>query len=373
MSLSDVFAGVTVVDFSRVLAGPYATAMLADLGAEVIKIEIPASGDDARHLGPFIGDRSVYFSGLNRGKKSVEIDIKSEADRGRLDALIARADVVVENFRPGVTRKLGIDFDQLRNVNPGLIYASISGYGQSGAHSVRPAYDTVVQALTGLMAATGPADGEPTRVGESIADVSAGAFAAFGIASALYQRSRTGRGSHIDIPMYDVMIAMQPTNMAVLEASGRAPVRSSNAHPVSAPFDTYHASDGLVVIAVANDRLFAALAAALGRPDLAVDPRFATDPLRKSHENELRVEIEEALAGRTAAESVALLSDAGIPTSEVLDLAQSLGSDLGRSRDLVRTDSRSGHRYAGHPLLFDGDRPAAALPVPELGEHNTEF
>lgn len=367
------FAGVTVVDFSRVLSGPYATSMLADLGAEVIKVEVPGRGDDARHLGPFVYGDSVYFAGLNRGKKSVEIDLKSEAGKAALAPLLETADVVVENFRPGVAAKLGIDAPTLLARRPELVYASISGYGQTGGHAGLPAYDTVVQALSGLMAATGQRDGEPTRVGESIADVSAGMFAAFGIASALYRRAATGHGGWVDVPMYDVALALQPTNFAVYEASGRAPERSGNAHPVSAPFDAYQASDGLVVIAVANDRLFGVLADALGQPELAADARFASDSQRKAHEDELRACIEAALASWTVAEAIEILGAKGIPVSEVADLKQAIESELGQARGIVRTDSRSGHRYIGHPLLFDGQRPESALPVPEVGEHNSQL
>lgn len=367
------FSGVTIVDFSRVLAGPYATAMFADLGAEVIKIEIPGVGDDARHLGPFKDGESVYFSGLNRGKKSVEIDLKSDEDRARLDTLLERADVVVENFRPGVAQKLGISAEQLRAKRPELVYASISGYGQAGSFAKSPAYDTVVQARSGLMSATGTAESGPTRVGESIADVAAGNLAAFGIAAALYKQKVTGEGSHVDIPMYDVLVSMQPTNVAVYDSTGEAPVPSGNAHPVTAPFDTYQVSDGLIVIAVANDRLFAHLAETLERPELATDERFLTDPKRKANEEELRTEIEAALSSHTVDSALELLGSNGIPCSAVLDLKQSLESDLGRERGLIRTDERTGHRYAGHPLLFDGERPAAELPVPRLGEHNDEI
>lgn len=367
------FVGVKVVDLSRVLAGPYATAMLADLGAEVIKVELPGIGDDARHLGPFKGGNSTYFSALNRGKKSVSLDLKNESDRKRLLNLLDVADVVVENFRPGVTEKLGISSEQLRASHPHLVYVSISGYGQEGQFSKQPAYDTVVQARSGLMAATGTVESGPTRVGESIADVASGAFAAFGIAAALFKKEATGQGSHVDVPMYDVLLAMQPTNVAVLDATGLAPVPNGNAHPVTAPFDTYATSDGLIVIAVANDRLFAVLAQALESPHWTSDDRFATDEKRKAHEVALKREIETALKRHTVESALALFEAHGVPASAVLDLKQSLESPLGRQRDLLRVDPRLNHTFAGHPLLFDGERPASRLPVPRLGEHNHEL
>ena len=367
-----LLTGVRVADFSRVLAGPYATAMLADQGAEVIKIEMPGHGDDSRHLGPFTDSGSTYFTGLNRGKRSIEADLKDPEDHARLLDLIASCDVVVENFRPGVAAKLGLSYEYLKAVKPDIVYASISGFGQHGTQAKRPAYDTVIQALSGLMASTGFPDGSPTRVGESIADVSAGVFAAFGISSALFHRQTTGEGAHIDIPMLDVMLAMQPTN-ASLHSAGSAPTRVGNRHPVSAPFDTYRAANGLLVIAVANDRLFGTLAQTLGKPELATDPRFATDAHRSDNDDALRIEIEEFTTGRTVTELCEIFDAAGIPNSPVLDFAEAVTGPIGSDRDLTATDPRSGHAFLGHPLLVDGTRPASALPAPRLGEHNADF
>lgn len=369
--MTGLLKGITVVDFSRVLAGPYATSMLADHGADVLKVETPGHGDDSRHLGPFDSEgKSTYFSGLNRGKRSIELNLKDPEHHAKALELIADADVVVENFRPGVADKLGVGFDAAKEVNPGIVYASISGFGQSGSATKKPAYDTVIQALSGLMEVTGFPEGEATRVGESIADVSAGVFAAFGIAAALVRRDRTGEAAHLDIPMYDVMVAMQPTNAAQLAATGVAPKRVGNRHPVTAPFDTYHAADGLFVIAVANDRLFAVLAEALGKPELVRDPRFTTDSLRSANDEALRVEIEAAVAGRTVAQMCELLGEAGVPTSPVQDFREAAAGELGTERGLIREDARSGHSYIAHPILVDGERPASDLPVPELGEHN---
>ncbi|MGO3067294.1 MAG: CaiB/BaiF CoA transferase family protein, partial [Brevibacterium linens] len=367
-----LLTGVRVADFSRVLAGPYATAMLADQGAEVVKIEMPGHGDDSRHLGPFTDSGSTYFTGLNRGKRSIEADLKDPEDHAHLLDLIRTCDVVVENFRPGVAAKLGLSYEDLTAVRPDLVYASISGFGQHGTQAKRPAYDTVIQALSGLMASTGFPEGSPTRVGESIADVSAGVFAAFGISSALFHRQTTGEGAHIDIPMLDVMLAMQPTN-ASLHAAGSSPSRVGNRHPVSAPFDTYRAADGLLVIAVANDRLFGTLARALGKPELATDPHFATDGQRSEHAEALRVEIEEFTTGRTVTELCEIFDAAGIPNSAVLDYAEAVDGPIGADRGLTAADPRTGHAYLGHPLLVNGARPASVLPAPRLGEHNADF
>ena len=367
-----LLSGVRVADFSRVLAGPYATAMLADQGAEVFKIEMPGHGDDSRHLGPFTETGSTYFTSLNRGKRSIEADLKDPVAHEKLLDFIRTCDVVVENFRPGVAAKLGLSFEDVKAVKPDVVYASISGFGQTGTQAKRPAYDTVIQALSGLMSSTGFPEDSPTRVGESIADVSAGVFAAFGISSALFHRQATGEGAHIDIPMLDVMLAMQPTNTAI-HAAGSTPNRVGNRHPVSAPFDTYAGSDGLVVIAVANDKLFGVLAATLGKPELATDARFATDGLRSVNDEELRTEIEEFTSTHTVAELCAIFDAAGVPNSPVLNFTEAIDGPITAGRDLTTTDARTGHTHLRHPLLVDGARPTTTLPVPHLGEHNDEL
>lgn len=367
-----LLAGVRVADFSRVLAGPYATSMLADQGAEVFKIEMPGRGDDSRHLGPFTDTGSTYFTALNRGKRSIEVDLKDPEAHEKLLDFIRTCDVVVENFRPGVAAKLGLAYEDLKEIKPDLVYASISGFGQTGNQAERPAYDTVIQALSGLMSSTGFPEGSPTRVGESIADVSAGVFAAFGVSSALFHRQATGEGTHIDIPMLDVMLAMQPTNAAI-HAAGSTPARVGNRHPVSAPFDTYKGADGLVVIAVANDKLFAVLARTLNKPNLVDDDRFATDSARSDNAEALRAEIEEFTAGHTVDELCTIFDTAGVPNSPVLDFAEAVDGPFTADRGLRSTDARTGHAFLGHPLLVDGTRPASALPVPHLGEHNADF
>lgn len=364
--------GVRVADFSRVLAGPYATAMLSDQGAEVYKIEMPGHGDDSRHLGPFTDTGSTYFTSLNRGKLSIEADLKDPSAHAQLLDFIRTCDVVVENFRPGVAAKLGLSYEDVKAIKPDVVYASISGFGQTGTQAKRPAYDTVIQALSGLMSATGFPDGSPTRVGESIADVSAGVFAAFGISSALFHRQTTGEGTHIDIPMLDVMLAMQPTNAAI-HAAGSTPNRVGNRHPISAPFDTYAAADGLVVIAVANDKLFGILAETLGKPDLVTDGRFSTDAARSDNDEALRIEIEEFTHGHTVDELCAVFDAAGVPNSPVLDFTEAIEGPITNGRGLSATDERTGHAYLGHPILIDGVRPTSGLPVPRLGEHNAEL
>ncbi|WGY01353.1 CoA transferase [Nocardioides sp. QY071] len=333
---------VKVLDLSRVLAGPYCTAMLGDLGADIVKVEAH-QGDDARHLGPFRDGESVYFAQLNHGKRSIALDLKDPDDHATLLDLVRAADVLVENFRPGVTARLGIDHASLNAINPRLVYASISGFGQDGPLAHAPAYDLVVQAMSGLMAGTGTVEGGPTRVGESVGDVIAGLYAAWGVTAALFERERTGIGRHVDIAMFDSLVSLQVTAMSILTATGALPGRVGNRHPVSAPFDTYPTNDGLVAIAVANDSVFARFCALVGHPEAANDPRFGDDSSRTAH----RVDIE-ALAtcwstARTTAEAVAAAEEVGVPAAPIWDLAQALASEQATHRGLVE--------HFDHPIL----------------------
>ncbi len=366
----NLLTGVRVLDLSRVLAGPYCTALLADLGAEVVKLE-PPGGDDARHLGPFKGDASVYFALNNRAKQSLCLDLKAPGGRGLLHRLAGRADVLVENFRPGVAQKLGVDYGQLSALNPRLIYLSISGFGQTGPLAHRPAYDLIVQAMSGLMSVTGWPDGPPTRVGESLGDIVAGLFGAWAIAVALFARERTGRGQHLDVAMFDSLFALEVTSVARYIATGQAPSRVGNRHPVSTPFDTYHASDGLVVIAVANDPLFRRLAELIRRPDLATDERFATDTDRTEHEPVVREAIEAWTRGQSVAEVCAACEAAGIPVAPIWDMAQAAASDHVRARGLLRSLRHplfGKVEFTTQPVRFSGTSPAAPRAEPRLGE-----
>lgn len=366
--------GVRVLDLSRVLAGPHCTAMLADLGADVIKFEVPEHGDDSRHLGPFKDGESVYFGLINRGKRSVEMDFKSTTDRARLYELVRNADVVVENFRPGVTRRLGIDFDTLKQYNPKLIYASISGFGQHGPLSGNPAYDIVAQAMSGLMSVTGFAATGPTRSGEAIGDLCAGVYAAWAISSALFARERHAPGAqYIDVAMFDVLFSLQMTGLSNLFANGVAPGLVGNRHPVSTPFDTYRAADGQVVIAVASNKLFQRLCECLGKPALGSDPRFADDPQRTSNEPALRAEIE-AWTQQLSVEQVCdILLDAGVPSSPVWNLAQAADSEQAQVRQLLVRPEGSTQPLVPQPVFFNGQKPHATTHAPRLGADNNTF
>ena len=357
-------AGIRVLDLSRVLAGPYCTALLADLGAEVIKLEPPA-GDDYRHVGPFRAGESALFTLNNRGKRSVALDLKVPAHLAMAQAIAAQVDVVVENFRPGVAERLGLGAAALRAANPGLIYCSISGFGQDGPCRDLPAYDIVVQAMSGLMAATGEEGGAPLKTGESVADLIAGLFGSWSIMAALVNRARTGAGATLDVAMHDALFSMLTTSHALQMYAGVLPQRVGNRHPLSTPFGCYATQDGQVVICVLNDRQFARLCALIGAPEAAEDPRYATDESRTAHEPAVKAMIEAWSRGQSTAEAVAALSGAGLPAAPILSIAEAAASPQAQARGLV-TDL-AGTPVVGQPVRFDGEKPVATAPAPALG------
>ncbi|EPL6453781.1 MULTISPECIES: CaiB/BaiF CoA transferase family protein [Providencia] len=367
-------AGIKVIDLSRVLAGPYCTGMMADLGAEVIKIEVPDHGDDSRHLGPFIEGESVYYGLINRGKRSIELDLKAEEDRDILFQLVKESDVVVENFRPGVTKRLGIDFDSLKQHNPKLIYASISGFGQDSPLASYPAYDIVAQAMSGLMSVTGFPETGPTRSGESIGDVCAGMFASWAISSALFARERHNEAAqYIDVAMVDVLLSMQLTGLSNLFAHDKAPSLVGNRHPVSTPFDTYQAKDGLVVIAIASEKLFQRFCECMGKTHLCQDSRFQDDPSRTRHHGELRAEIEGWTAQKTVDEVCDLLLNAGVPASPIHNLQQATQSEHAQVRQVLIHLNDGGTPLISQPVFFNGKKPHSTRRAPVLGEANALY
>jgi len=290
--------GITVIDMSRVLSGPYCTMVLADLGARVIKIERPVIGDDTRQWVPFVGGQSGYFMAFNRHKESIALDLKSPYDREIFEAMLAAGDVIVENFRPGVMDRLGYGWEALSSRHPRLVYASISGYGDSGPLRDQPAYDMIIQGVAGAMSLTGEPDGPPLRMGTSPADLGAAVFATIGICAALTARSRTGRGQKVDISMLDSLVALLEHAFALVALEPTVPTRSGAHHATLAPFGAFRASDGDIVIAAANDTLFGSLTGALGQPELADDPRFLTNDRRVTNQSALQTEIDRILGGR---------------------------------------------------------------------------
>jgi crotonobetainyl-CoA:carnitine CoA-transferase CaiB-like acyl-CoA transferase len=321
-----------VLDFSRILAGPFATMQLADLGATVTKVERPGTGDDTRSWGPPYDDRgeATYFQAVNRNKDTIVLDLSDPLDRAKARRLAADADVIVENFRPGRMARFGLDYDQLRAENPGLIYCSITAFGR-GAGAELPGYDLLVQALGGLMSITGEPSGEPQKVGVAVVDVLAGLFATAGILAALHHRTRTGEGQRVDIDLLSSLLAALVNQASGYTAGGVVPTRMGNQHPSIAPYELLPCADGDLVLAVGNDRQFTALCKVLGAPELATDERFATNPARVRNRAELRAELTPLLASRTAGAWSGILTEAHVPAGVVNDVAGAfaLATDLG--------------------------------------------
>jgi CoA:oxalate CoA-transferase len=327
-------AGITIVDLTHVLAGPYASMTLADLGARVIKVERPGTGDDTRAFPPFKGTDSAYFAAINHGKESIALDLKNEADRTVFDRLLTQADVLLENYRPGVMERLGYGWNALHETFPRLIYGAVSGFGHTGPHSQRPAYDMVVQARGGVMSITGERNRDPVRVGASIGDIAAGMFLAQGVLAALLEVQKTGLGQKVDVAMLDSQLALLEHAIAITSVTGEAPRPSGARHPSITPFETFHAEDGLFVIAAGNDGLFAQLCDALELP-LSRDVRFATNPARCENARLLKRLIEAVTIDRPAAYWIARLTEAGIPTGPIQDVAQVLKDPQILARNMV--------------------------------------
>lgn len=323
-----------VIDLSRVLAGPFASMLMADLGARVIKVEA-AAGDDSRGFGPFIGTESLYFARVNRGKQSIVLDLKDEHDHALLLRMVASADVLLENFRPGVMARLGLGYDDLSRTTPGLVYASVSGFGQTGPWRLRPAYDTVVQASSGLMSVTGRPGDPATKPGLPIADLSAGLYAFGGIMAAVHARATTGKGTHVDVAMHDSLVSLLEGAALSYLATGVAPPKIGNAHYSIAPFDTFRCADDEIVVCAANDALFARLAAALRAPGLLADRRYASNRERNEHRDDLKADLERHLVLASAADWLAELEAAGVPCGPVNDIAAAMNNDQVRERQMV--------------------------------------
>ena len=360
--------GLLVADFSRVLAGPFAAMMLADLGARVVKVERPGTGDDSRAYGPFVSGRSLYFARVNRGKESVALDLKDPADLSVARGLVAAADVVVENYRPGVMDRLGLGWEAVSAAHPQLVYCSVSGFGHTGPWSQRPAYDAVVQGMSGIMGITGPADGPPVKPGIPVADLAAGLYAFGAITSALLGRATTGLGTHLDIAMYDATVSLLEGAALSFLATGADPGRIGNAHFAIAPFDTFACADRDITVCAANDAQFAALAAAVGLPGLAADPRFATNAVRHEHRGALKGLLEERLATASADHWLGELDLVGVPCGPIADVAESMASEQVKVRRMV-VDA-GGLPVPGNPVKASAyDDPAVRPAAPLLDEH----
>jgi len=366
-------AGVTVLDLTRVLSGPYCTMVLADMGARVIKIERPGDGDETRGWGPpFVSGESAYFLGVNRNKESIAIDFKQPDGRRIVDRLLDQADVLVENFRPGTLARLGLDYDSLRPHRPKLVYASISGFGQTGPRRHEAGYDAVIQAEGGLMSVTGSPDGPPFRVGVAIADLVAGLLAVQGIVLALYARDRTGRGQHVDVSMLDGVVSLLSYHASIYLTTGSGSGRLGNRHATIAPYDTFTAADGDFFLAVGNDEQFHRLCTAMGLAPLAAEPAFATNRGRVINHADLRRRLSLALSTRPRAHWMDVLTKAGVPCGAVRAVHEALQDPQVLARDMVEAVEHATAgtlKVLGVPVKLSETPGSVRSAPPTLGQH----
>ena len=370
MTLPGPLNGITVIDLTRVLAGPYCTMMLSELGARVIKVETPGSGDDARAYGPFVNGKSAYFVSVNRGKESIALDLKADGDRATFEQLLARADVVIENFRPGTMEKLGYGWDDLHPKYPKLIYAACSGFGHTGPHSQRPAYDMVVQAMGGIMSITGHPGAPPTRVGMSIGDVAAGMFTATGITSALYDRAMTGAARKVDIGMLDCQVALNENAIVRYAAMGEIPGPLGARHPSITPFQVFETNNGHIIIAAGNNVMYQRMCDLMERPDLKEDPRYQTNDLRNQNHDVLEKEIEGVLKTKDTEVWIEALDAVGVPASGINNIEAVINHPQVGPRNMIVTvkDKTAGDlKIAGNPIKLSGyDDPPTREGAPDL-------
>jgi crotonobetainyl-CoA:carnitine CoA-transferase CaiB-like acyl-CoA transferase len=372
-------AGLRVIDFSRVLAGPLVTQTLGDLGADVIKIERPGHGDDTRTWGPpwvgndAAGGEATYYQSLNRNKRSIVLDLFDDADLTLAQELARSGDVVVDNFRPGFMADRGLDRTTLAADNPAVVTCTITAFGESGPASTLPGYDLVAQAMGGLMHMTGEADGRANRVGVPIVDMTTGLYATIGLLAALTECATTGIGRHVTVSLFDTALASLGNHGVATTMAGADPRRDGNRHPSVAPYESYRAADGDLIIAAANNKLFAGLCAALDRPDLLEDPRFRDNPTRRAHIDELAEELERTLAGDTRDAWVEKLREHQVPTGPINSLPEALAWAEGMDIDPTVVDGDGRYEGIRSPITIDGTRPASATRPPRLDEHRDEI
>ncbi|HEX9523060.1 MAG TPA: CaiB/BaiF CoA-transferase family protein, partial [Reyranella sp.] len=359
-------SGIVVVDLSRILAGPYCTLLMAEMGARVIKVEPPKGGDDARAYGPFVKGKSTYFASVNRGKESIALDLKNDEQRRIFEKLLEKADVIVENFRPGTMEKLGYGWESLHQKYPKLIYASASGFGHSGPNSKDPAYDMVVQGMGGIMSITGNEGQPPARVGMSIGDIGAGLFTAVAVNAALVHRLKTGEATKVDIGMFDCQIALLENAVMRYTVEGEIPGPLGARHPTITPFQAFRTADGAIIIAAGNDGLFIKTCEALGQPDMAIDPDYKTNALRQKHHGKLEREIESVLKDHATAHWLDVLAKAGVPGGPINNIKQALEHPQIAARNmLVEVPDGSGGtlKLAGNPIKMSAfDDPKTRRP-----------
>ncbi len=368
--------GVRVVELARILAGPWAGQTLADLGADVIKVEA-AQGDDTRRWGPpFVerpdgGREAAYFHATNRGKRSVTADFRTEEGREKVRALVAQADVLIENFKVGGLARYGLDFESLAQVNPGLIYCSITGFGQSGPYAHRAGYDFIIQGMSGLMSVTGPADGQPHKVGVAVTDIFTGIYASTAILAALHRRQRTGEGEHIDMALLDSAVSVMANQALNYLTTGTSPTRLGNAHPNLSPYQVFPCADGHIIIATGNDAQYQRLCGLLGLPELAQHADFLTNADRVANRSDLSARLSAATATFSKADLLAACEADGVPAGPINDMAEVFADPQVVARGM-ELDLGSGFRGVRSPFLFSGGNAATDRPAPGLGEHDEQ-
>lgn len=368
--------GIKVLDLSRVLAGPFATMVLGDLGAEIIKIEIPDVGDDSRSFGPFIKKESAYFMSINRNKKSMTLNLKKPEGVDILKKLVRKADVIVENYRPGTMEKLGIGYNVLKEINPRIIYAACSGFGHTGPYSQRPAYDVIVQGMGGIMSITGQPGGPPTRVGASIGDITAALFTAIGVLAALNVREKTGKGQKVDVAMLDCQVAILENAISRYFVSGKSPEPIGNRHPSITPFSSFKTKDGFVIIAIGNDNLWAKFCSVVERTELIDDTRFKTNPDRTKYWNELEPILNEIFSEKTTDEWLEVLEKAGIPCGPINDVERVVKDPQIKAREMLvelEHPVAGKMKVPGIPVKFSETPGQIENPAPLLGQHTEEI
>lgn len=368
--------GLVVLDMTRVLAGPYTGMILADMGADVLKIEALGHGDDSRAFGPFVNGESAYYMSLNRGKRSMTLNLKSENGKEILKELVKKADVLLENFRGGTMDKLGLGYDVLKEINPKLIYSACTGFGMTGPYKTDPAYDVIVQGMGGVMSITGEAGGEPMKCGASIGDITAGLFSAIGVMIALYNRDKTGKGQLVDVSMLDCQVAILENAISRYTNAGVIPKPIGNRHSSITPFQALKTSDGYVIIAVGNDKLWEKFCGLIERPDLFADERYKTNPLRTQNVETLSVELTKTFVTKTTDEWLALIKNAGIPVGPINDVSRVIRDPAVIARDMIVTTKHpvAGEvKMAGVPIKLSDTPGSVDAPAPTLGQHTVEL
>ena len=367
---------LVVLDLTRVLAGPYSAMMMGDFGANIIKIEQPEVGDDSRAFGPFVGKESAYYMSLNRNKRSMTLNFKEQGARDLFKEMVKKADVVLENYRPGTMEKFGLGYDVLKEINPKIIYAACSGFGETGPYSQKPAYDIIVQAMGGIMSITGQEGGEPTRPGASIGDIIAGLFTTIGVSMALYHRAMTGEGQKIDVAMLDCQVAILENAISRYLVNGVVPGPLGNRHPSITPFEAFTASDGHVIVGAGNDRLWKKLCEMIGKEELLTDERFLTNSLRTTNQKALKPILDAVFKNKTIDQWLAMLEEAGVPCAPINTVDRVVNDPQVKAREMlveIEHPVAGKMHVPGVPIKMYKTPGSVDTPAPTLGQHTEEI